>query len=255
MQRSGIRYALVYGANRSGSAVSWLTGWPVTREALLVVGPSRTTMCCWSRYFNHVPQARRLSVARVEWAGVRAVATALEVLVARGGLPSRIGLAGALPFDQYRLLAGRVCEVVDLNAACTVLRLVKSVEEVAALRRGVALSDAAIAALPGPLRCEATDHEVLAATQEAYVARGGLHHICYLGITAMDEPSLALPAQRPTGRVIRPVMSSPARSALRPRRGSSAKCCARSPSARRRPRCTLSCTRSRAPRSTPSPPP
>ena len=26
----------------------------------------------------------------------------------------------------------------------------------------------------------------------------------YLGITAMDEPSLALPAQRPTGRVIRP---------------------------------------------------
>ena len=32
-------YALVYGANRSGSAVSWLTGWPVTREALLVVAP------------------------------------------------------------------------------------------------------------------------------------------------------------------------------------------------------------------------
>jgi Xaa-Pro dipeptidase len=37
LQRNGTAYALVYGANRSGSATSWLTGWPVTREALLVV--------------------------------------------------------------------------------------------------------------------------------------------------------------------------------------------------------------------------
>ena len=39
LDRSGVAYALVYGANRSGSAVSWLTGWPVTREALVVVAP------------------------------------------------------------------------------------------------------------------------------------------------------------------------------------------------------------------------
>ena len=38
----------------------------------------------------------------------------------------------------------------------------------------------------------------------AYTAQGGLHHICYLGITAMDEPALAVPGQWPTGRVIRP---------------------------------------------------
>lgn len=204
MERSGIRYALVYGANRSGSAVSWLTGWPVTREALLVVAPGPDDDVLLVSFFNHVPQARRLSVTRVEWAGGRAVATALEVIAARGGLPGRIGLAGALPFDQYRLLAGQVPEVVDLNAAAAALRLVKSGEEVAALRRGAALSDAAIAALAGALRCGASDHEVLAATQQAYTAQGGLHHICYLGITAMDEPALAVPAQWPTGRVIRP---------------------------------------------------
>jgi Xaa-Pro aminopeptidase len=204
MERSGIRYALVYGANRSGSAVSWLTGWPVTREALLVVAPAPDDDVLLVSFFNHVPQARRVSVTQVEWAGARAVATALEVMAARGGLPGRIGLAGALPFDQYRLLAGQVPEVVDLNAACAALRLVKSGEEVAALRRGAALSDAAIAALAGALRSGATDHEVLAATQQAYTAQGGMHHICYLGITAMDEPALAVPAQWPTGRVIRP---------------------------------------------------
>jgi Xaa-Pro dipeptidase len=203
LDRGGMGYALVYGANRSGSAVSWLTGWPVTREALLVVGPEEDDDVLLVSFFNHLPQARRLAVTRVEWAGARAVTTALDLLAARGALPSRIGLAGALPFDQYRLLAGQVPDVVDLNAAYTGLRLIKSGEEVAALRRGAALSDAAIAALAGALRPGATDHEVLARTEQAYTALGGLHHICYLGITAMDEPALAVPAQWPTGRVIR----------------------------------------------------
>jgi Xaa-Pro dipeptidase len=214
LDRSGASYGLVYGANRSGSAVSWLTGWPVTREALLVVAPEAEDDVLLVSFFNHVPQARRLSATRVEWAGARAVATALDLMAARGRLPARIGVAGALPFDQYRLLAAQVPDVVDLNPAHTGLRLVKSGEEMAALRRGAALSDAAIAALADALRPGATDYEVLARTEQAYTAQGGLHHIHYLGLTAMDEPAMdeptmdepavAVPAQWPTGRVIRP---------------------------------------------------
>ena len=204
LDASGVSHALVYGANRSGSAVSWLTGWPVTREALLVMAPEEDDDVLLVSFFNHVPQARRLSAARVEWVGARAVATALDLMAARGRLPGRIGLAGALPFDQFRLLAGQIPDVVDLSPAYTRLRLTKSAEEVAALRRGAALTDAAVVALAGSLRPGATDHEVLAATEQAYTAQGGLHHIHYLGITAMDEPVLAVPAQWPTGRVIHP---------------------------------------------------
>jgi Xaa-Pro dipeptidase len=202
LERSGVSYALVYGANRSGSAVSWLTGWPVTREALLVAGPQEDHDVLLVSFFNHVPQARRLSAVRVEWAGERAVATALEVMAARGRLPARVGVAGALPFGQYRLLAEQIPDVVDLNPACTGLRLVKSAEEIAALRAGAALSDAAITALWEALRPGMTDHEVLAQTEQAYVARGGMHHIHYLGLTSMDEPGTAVPAQWPTGRRI-----------------------------------------------------
>jgi Xaa-Pro aminopeptidase len=108
-----------------------------------------------------------------------------------------------LPFDKYRLLAGQFRDVLDLNPACTALRLVKSAEEVAALRHGAALSDAAIAALAEALRPGVTDHEVVARAEQAYVAQGGLHHIHYLGITAMDAPALGVPAQWPTGRVVR----------------------------------------------------
>jgi len=50
---------------------------------------------------------------------------------------------------------------------------------------------------------------VLARTEQAYTAQGGWHHIHYLGLNAMDEPAvdepaLAVPAQWPTGRVVRP---------------------------------------------------
>lgn len=203
MERAGAAYAFVYGANRSGSAVSWLTGWPVTREALLVIGPDEDDDVLLVSYFNHVPQGRRLSSTRVEWAGARPVATALDVIAARGRLPERIGIAGALPYDQYLLLAGRIADVADLGPAYTRLRLVKSDEEVAVMRRAAALTDAAVAALVGALSPGTTDYEVLAATEHAYTARGGLHHIHYMGITGMDEPAISVPAQWPTGRVVR----------------------------------------------------
>jgi Xaa-Pro aminopeptidase len=74
------------------------------------------------------------------------------VIAARGRLPGRIGVVGALPFGQYRLLAGQIPDMVDLGAAYTGLRLVKSSEEVAALRLGAALTDAAVAALARPPR-------------------------------------------------------------------------------------------------------
>ena len=203
MDRIGVSHALVYGANRSGSAVSWLTGWPVTREALLVAGPAQEDDVLLVSYFNHVPQARRLSVVPAESTGASAVATALDAIAGRGRVPDRIGLVGALPFDQYRLLTEHGRVVADLNPSYTTLRLVKSAEELAALQRGAALTDAAITGLAGALRPGATDYEVLADTEHAYVSHGGMHQIHYLGITPMDAPVVSVPAQWPTGRVIR----------------------------------------------------
>lgn len=203
MDRSGVSYALVYGANRSGSAVSWLTGWPVTREAILVVAPDQDDDVLLVSFFNHLPQARRLCTVRVEWAGARVIATALDVIASRGVMPARIGLVGALPFDQYLLLTEQVPTIADMNLAYTKLRLVKSAEELAALHRGAALTDAAITTLAGALRPGATDHEVLAQAEHAYVRLGGQHQIHYLGITAMDDPVVSVPAQWPTGCVIR----------------------------------------------------
>jgi Xaa-Pro aminopeptidase len=112
-------------------------------------------------------------------------------------------VAGPLPFWHYRALADRVAEVVDLNPAYTAMRLVKSEEEVAALRKAAALTDAAVGSLERALREGATEHELVAEVERSYVAAGGMHHIHYLGVTGMDSPSLGVPAQWPTGRRIR----------------------------------------------------
>ncbi|HEU0194356.1 MAG TPA: M24 family metallopeptidase [Streptosporangiaceae bacterium] len=200
LSRRDLPYAFVYGANRSGSAVPWLTGWPVTREALLIVGPREADDVLLVSFFNHVPQARRLSRVPVEPAGRDAITAALGLLDTR---PGRIGVIGPLPFWHYRTLAGQVAEVVDLNSAYTALRLVKSAEEAVALRRAAALTDAAVRALQGALRDGVTEHDLVAEMERAYVAAGGMHHIHYLGATAMDAPALCVPAQWPADRPIR----------------------------------------------------
>jgi Xaa-Pro aminopeptidase len=200
MVQAGVDSAVLYGANRSGSAVSWLTGWPVTREAHVLVTRGEPDVLLVS-FFNHVPEARRRATAAdVRFAGDDPAATVVSLLRERGA--GAVGLVGPLPYDQYGVLAeGR--RVVDLSKAHTGLRLRKSGEEVQALRQAAALTDAAATALLGSALAGRTEHELTARIESAYVSRGGMHHIHYLGITPMASPDRSVPAQWPTSRQVR----------------------------------------------------
>jgi Xaa-Pro dipeptidase len=113
-----------------------------------------------------------------------------------------VGLVGPLPYDQYAVLAeGR--RVLDLSRAHTGLRMRKSDEEIAALRQAAALTDLAASALLGSPLSGRTEHELTARIESAYVSRGGMHHIHYLGITPMAAPDRAAPAQWPSSRRVR----------------------------------------------------
>src|SRR4051812_48507692 len=54
MTARGAKHAILYGANRSGSAISWLTHWPVTREAVCVFTPGERDLLLVD-FYNHVP--------------------------------------------------------------------------------------------------------------------------------------------------------------------------------------------------------
>lgn len=199
-----IDVVLVYGFDRSGSAVPWLTGWPVTREAVLLLRPGERDLL-FVCYDNHVPNARRLArEADVRPGGRSALSTALEWLASELVRPKRLGLIGPVPLRAGNQLAAAAPELVFLDAEYTRLRLVKSDEEISWLRRGARLSDDAVAALARSARPRMTEAECCASLESAYIAAGGLTQIHYLGVTQMAQPGLCVPAQWPSSRRLQP---------------------------------------------------
>lgn len=196
----GCDAALVYGAERAGTAVPWLTGWPVTREAALVVRAGEAGVM-WVCYDNHVPNARAMARGvEVRAGGVSALAAALDWIRGWPGRVGRLGVIGPAPARAGAALAAAAGGIVFLDGEYARLRLVKSGEEIEWLRRGAAMSDAAVRALAGAARPGMTEAECCAALESGYIAAGGLTHIHYLGVTPMADPGLCVPAQWPSSR-------------------------------------------------------
>jgi Xaa-Pro dipeptidase len=206
LREHGAAHALVYGFDRSGSAIGWLTGWPVTREAALLLHPGERDLLfvCFN---NHVPNARRLArSADVRPGGASALHAALDALAARAPRarrPARLAVIGPVPARAGDRLAEAAGRIVFLDREYTRLRLVKSAEELTWMRTGAAMSDDAVAALAAAARPGMTEAECCASLESAYIAAGGLTHIHYLGVTAMAEPDLCVPAQWPSSRRLR----------------------------------------------------
>lgn len=199
----GVEHVVLYGADRSGSAVGWITRWPVTREAAVVLHPGERDALL-VQFYNHVPNAERIADAcDVAWGGPSTIASAAAELERRGARNKRVGVVGPLPFAGHRAIAALASEVVDLNDDYTRLRLIKSPEEIAWIRYGAELTDAAAAALKTQAHPGDDERRLADIVERAYVARGGVTHIHYFGVTAMEEPSLAVPAQYPSRRALR----------------------------------------------------
>jgi len=199
MQENGADHLVYCGFNRTGSAVQWLTQWPVTAEAVGVLTPGETD-ALFVQYFNHVPLARQLAQhAEVGW-GESAIRAAIAALDRRGARQGRVGVIGPLPFDQHALLAARFGAVVNLNRPYIRLRQIKSAEEVDWLRIGAAFSDAGVMALRDGLKPGLTERQLGDLIERAYVAEGGTNAIHFISVTPMAAPAREVPAQFPSTR-------------------------------------------------------
>lgn len=201
LEARGLRHAVVYGAERAGGAVGWLTRWPVTREALCVFTPGMPDLLL-VRFYNHVPLATRMATeAEVRYTGASAIETALAELDRRG--PGGVGVIGPLGFAAHGALAARRGPVADLNGDYARLRLVKSAEELDWVRQGCALTDRALAALRAHARPGLDERELGDLVERAYVGHGGTTHIHYFAATPMAAPEQSVPAQWPSARRLR----------------------------------------------------
>ena len=200
MRQRELDHVIVYGANRNGSAVPWLTRWPVTREALAVITPGEQHVLLVN-FYNHVPNAIRIATdAEVRHAGEKPMQTAIDELRRHHGSKPRVGVIGPLGHRPYRALERFASHVEPLDADYTRLRLVKSSEEIEWARIGCELSDAGVRALQEQALPGMDERELGNLCERAWVARGGTTHIHYFGVTAMDAPTNSVPAQFPSTR-------------------------------------------------------
>jgi len=204
MAQAGLGALVVYGTPAAFNEVQYLSNFRAAREAYLVF-PLTGDPALFVQYFNHLPYARQVSsVADVRWGGPSSVATVAEHLRERGLAGGSIGLVGALPFQAYLTLQRELptATLVDFSAETQRLRLVKSAEELAFLRRGADLSDRAIEALEHEARPGLTEHALAAIVEGAYLAAGGQNSIHYMATTPMRDPHVCVPAQAQSDRVI-----------------------------------------------------
>ena len=241
------------GANRFGSSVQWLTGWPVTTEAVGVLTPGEAD-AMFVQHVNHAPLAQKMAArAKVVWGGGSSIGAAVEVLERRAAQVGRVAVIGPMTFEQHATLATRFGAVKNLNRAYTRLRQVKSAEEIDWMRIGAVLSDRGMIALRDGMRPGLSERELGDLVERAYVPLGGTTVIHFIGVTAMADPQQSCRRSLPPAAAPRLATSCLLKSA--PRSGIiPARCCAALRSARSRRRSIAACTRPPTPHSTRSRP-
>lgn len=204
LSETGCDHVLFCGANRFGSAVQWLTQWPVTAEAVGVLTPGKRD-ALFVQYVNHAPQARLLAdQADVAWGGESSLAAAIRVLETRGARPGRVATLGPLGAEQHATLSARFGQLTSLNRDYVRLRQVKSAEECDWLRIGAYFSDLGMTALRDNIRPGINERELGDVVERAYVAQGATNVIHYIGTTSMMAPDLAVPRQFASTRLVQP---------------------------------------------------
>ncbi len=191
------------GANRFGSAVPWLTQWPVTAEAVGVLTPGGRD-ALFVQYVNHAPQAQVIAdKADVAWGGESSMAAAIKVLEKRAARENRVATLGPVSAEQHATLSARFGKLKSLNRGYIRLRQVKSAEEIDWLRLGAHFSDLGMAALRDGLKIGMNERELGDLVERAYISQGATNVIHYIGTTSMTAPDLGVPRQFPTMRRVR----------------------------------------------------
>jgi Xaa-Pro dipeptidase len=193
-----------YGNRGAQGVVQYLTNFSPRWDTYLLF-PLDGEPVLFIQLYNHAPNAQRLSIlADTRWGGANSEKTLAEEIQGRSLMHGRLGLAGALPYQRYGSLGGLLPDVkwIDVSKDLGRLRWIKSEEELSLMRKAAELTDLAVAALAEGVRPGLRDRDLPVLMKTAVLPKGGLLDLCYLASTSMRDPSICVPAQNPSGRVI-----------------------------------------------------
>lgn len=202
MEQQGVDAILFYGSGRFASDIYWLSDWPCSREAYLLMQAGQDPVILM-QLFNHYPMARVLSwIEDVRWAGPDTTRSVVELISERGLEAKKIGLVGSIAYPVYNRLRERypAASFIDLGGKLRLMRTVRSAEEIERIRLASKLTDQSIQALAENLRPGLREDELAAIIEPVYLKAGGYAGIHFMSSMPMREPDFPVPSQFPSRR-------------------------------------------------------
>ena len=197
MADEGVDALLFYGTGRYASDIYWLSDWPSSREAYLLMQTGKDPVILM-QLFNHYPMARVLSwIQDVRWAGANTTRSVVELFRERGLASKKIGLAGSISYQVYSQLRESYpgATFVDLSGKMRMMRTIRSAEEIERIRFASELTDRSIQALAEGLRAGMREDEIPAIIEPVYLKAGGYAGIHFMSSMPLRAPDFPVPSQ------------------------------------------------------------
>lgn len=207
MSEEQVDVLVVYGnsgiSRHNHADVHYLSGFLGNRNNYVVL-PHDAEPTLYVQSHNHVPNAREASAVRTEWGGRDSASTVARHVKELSRRPGILGYVGEVPVQTYLTWQDELpgWRFKDVTARFRKLRLVKGDEEIAWLRKGAALTDAAVEHLVANIRPGMHEYELAGLVESAALARGGLPHLCYLASGPQEGAGACVPRQNLSHRLI-----------------------------------------------------
>jgi len=197
IEQEGVDAILFYGSGRYASDIYWLSDWPSSREAYLLMQTGSEPVILM-QLFNHYPMARVMSwIKDVRWAGANTTDSVVDLVRERGLESKRLGLVGSISYQIYNKLRESYpgASFVDLGGKLRMLRIVRSAEEIERIHLASKLTDQSIQALAENLKEGLREDEIPAIIEPVYLKAGGYAGIHFMSSMSMRDPDFPVPSQ------------------------------------------------------------
>ena len=197
IEQEGVDAALFYGSGRYASDIYWLSDWPSSREAYLLMRNGKEPVILM-QLFNHYPMARVMSAIKdVRWAGANTTDSVVDLIRECSLESKKIGLIGSITYQVYNKLREKYpfAAFVDLSGKLRMMRTVRSAEEIERIHFASRLTDQSIQALAESLRPGMREDELPAIIEPVYLKAGGYAGIHFISSMPMRDPDFPVPSQ------------------------------------------------------------
>jgi len=197
MEQEGVDAVLIYGSGRYSSDIYWLSDWPSSREAYLLMQTGKEPVILM-QLFNHYPMARVMSwIKDLRWAGANTTNSVVDLFAERGLESKKIGLVGSISYQEYNRLRDKYpnASFVDLGGKLRMMRTIKSPAEIERIQLASKLTDQSIQAMAEGLKEGMREDEIPAVIEPVYLKAGGYAGIHFMSSMPMRSPDFCVPSQ------------------------------------------------------------